>query len=159
MPISHPLDFDSRAAAQFPRLELNISHSKQQLMFAYANAMVLDDRITREEFMAAWDWLEAQMSDAIAASLGLSDLQLWLSIATLAILLLATFAFLLMAVVAFHTNGGFAAVVQSAAISASGVASKSAMRAPKAEELDKVAPGELKGLIKAGVSGSKEKEE
>ena len=144
--------------AMFTRLDLNISESKQQLMFSYADSMELDERITRAEFAASWEWLQESMAHAIADSVGLSGQKLWIAVVTLAVLLLAVFAFLLVATVGFNTSGGFVAVVQSSVISASGVAVSQLMQKPKGEELEKVAPEELKGLIKQGVFGGKEKQ-
>lgn len=144
----------------FVRLDLNVSEGKRQLMFTYANSRSekLDAVISREEFIAAWQWLEETMADSMAGTLGLSRFQMSAAIVSLALLLVGVLAFLLIAIVAFNTNGGFSAVVQSAAIAQSGLVAKWAQKKPKAQELDEMAPDAVKGLIKLGVTGSKDKD-
>lgn len=139
--------------AMFLLLDLNISESKQQMMFAYADAASkgLDNQISRDEFMSSWAWLESVMATSIAESLGLGDTQLAYYIALLAVLLFAVLAFVLVAIVAFNTHGGFVAVVQSTIIAGAGFISKDVVRKPKAEELAEIAPKELKARIKAGI--------
>ena len=92
----------------------------------------------------------------LARSLPAAGWQLVVAIAWLALLLGGVIAFLLVATVAFHTNGGFAAVVQSALVSLSGASSRALVKRPKGEELQAMAPDELKALVKASIQGDED---
>lgn len=71
----------------------------------------------------------------VTSDLGLSGAQRALAVAALALLLVAVFSFLLIAITAFHTSGGFEAVVQSGSVAAASAVSSFSVKKPKGEEL------------------------
>ena len=142
----------------FAILDLQVPRSKQQVMFCYADGASgsVDNRIDRNEFIASWEWLEQSMASAMAESLGLGESQIAMIVALLGFVLAAVLVFILIAITAFNTTGGFAAVVQSAIISGSGILSQRLIRKPKGDELAEFAPKELEELVKVGIDKSKQ---
>jgi len=149
---------ESEFYAMFHMLDLNISESKQQMMFAYADGSSkgMDSKISRDEFIASWAWLEETMASSIAESLGLAPEQIAFFIGLLVFVLVVVLIFVLVAIVAFNTQGGFVAVVQSSIISGAGYVTRHVAKRPKAEQLAEVAPKELEGYIKAGIQSETE---
>ena len=103
----------------FDRLGINMSPTKRDMLFAYCAGDDINgaEAITREEFCSGWDYLvqELRMS-VLRGDLGLSDLQVALYVASLALTLLLLFSFLLTSVSAFYPRGGLGALIQSALI-------------------------------------------
>ena len=92
----------------------------------------------------------------ISESLGISPFQIAITLLLIFALVLLTVAFLLVAIVAFNTNGGFTAVIQSGIISLSGAASRLVQK-PKVQQLQSLSPDELRRFVKQGVQGDTNK--
>ncbi|GBG33358.1 Hypothetical Protein FCC1311_095812 [Hondaea fermentalgiana] len=143
----------------FDTLGINVLESKRRMMFAYCDTHETDTRISREEFLNAWDWLVEEIADNVLnESLGLSNFQIGIYLFVLGVVLCLLFAFLLVSMAAFNPAGGFSALIQSGFITSASVLSTGATNSfgaagaamnlvGSSEEVDKIVTKEVENRI------------
>jgi len=119
----------------FALLQLNLSESQQDQLFAYCDVDT-NGTISSKEFQDGWDTVVKVFLENGAATLGLSKAQIFLAVTSITVFLILLFSFVLVTLAAWSNESSFAAVVQSGLISGAGLASNALRQRSKAESDD-----------------------
>ena len=97
--------------------------AKVDQIFAHADRN-LDERLSLEEFEAAWDWLMEEIVSSALHKAGLGPSAIVATLLVAVALMLGTFAFIFLVVAAFTESRTFSAIVESGLVALSGVSVK-----------------------------------
>lgn len=106
----------------FRKLDLGLSQSQQDRMFAYCDLNVTHT-VSREEFSQGWDYIMEEMVNGSLEDLGLGSTQILLIITLIVFTLVLWFVFLFLLISVWNNESSFAATIQSLMIVGSGAVS------------------------------------
>ena len=123
-------------ASMFKLLDLKLSEAQQEQLFALCD-VDCNGTVSEEEFVRGWSLMVETFTNDGAEALGLGQVQIVVTVASIVTMLGLIIAFILVTLAAWANEDSFGALVQSALVAGSGSASKAGRTQSDVEDPEK----------------------